>query len=60
MQLPDNITSADIQIMADGMRAARAWKSRTDCPHLEGSRAAQCWIAGWAHAQPGHALRKAA
>lgn len=56
MQLPADTTSADVDVITQGVRAAREGLSVKHCPHTPGTREASFWIAGWALTEPARAL----
>lgn len=62
MQLPADTTAADVDVITQGVKAAREGLSVRHCPHVPGSREAAYWLAGWALTVPAiarDALRRA-
>lgn len=47
MTLPNDTNSTDIDTLTQGAKAARDGMPMTSCPHPNGSRAADYWMAGY-------------
>jgi hypothetical protein len=56
MELPADTDSRDVDVITQGVKAARDGLPVRHCPHKPGSREAHYWLAGWALTEPAKAL----